>query len=151
MRENKVHVGGSAADEPAQIEPWTIDVELGLLRDGSGVEKRLEPRLSKLMQVLLDHAGRFVSRRELIDEVWANAVVTEQSLTRAVADLRKFLRSNYSVPPVIDTASKQGYRLSYPTQTQGSGRAALWRVAKRVAYGVGAMVLIVLVLRGLNY
>jgi len=151
MCEEKVYSRKSDKDEIARSHQWTIDAGFGLLKDGNGVEARLEPRLSKLMCVLLKNAEKFVSRHELIDTVWADTVVTEQSLTRAVSDLRKTLRTNFSTPPMIETASKQGYRLSFPPQDQESHEFSFGRFARRVGYGFGALVLIVLVLRGLNY
>jgi len=146
-----MHSRQSRENEIVELNSWSIDVELGILRDGQGAEIRLEPRLSKLISVLMIHAGTFVSRRDLIDAVWPDAVVTEQSLTRAVSDLRKFLRANLEVHPAIETASKQGYRLSYPSQIRETRQPALGTAIKSVAYGIGALFLFVLVLRGLNY
>lgn len=146
-----IHSRQSIQNGIVRFDPWTLDVELGLLRDGEGAELRLEPRLSKLMSVLMTHSGSFVSRRDLIDAVWPDSVVTEQSLTRAVSDLRKLLRANLAAPPAIETASKQGYRLTSPSKNKKMQRPAYWKALKRVAYGLGALVLLVLVLRGLNY
>lgn len=154
MSEKIVHSVQSEDHASDETGVWTIDAELGLLKDDSGAEKRLEPRLSRLMDVLLVNCGSFVSRRELIDEMWPNVVVTEQSLTRAVADLRKFLRTNYQLPPVIETASKQGYRLSFPANdvtSDGPSHSRFIKILRMGAYGFGALVLFVLVMRGLNY
>ena len=154
MSEIKIHTEPFRNNETSAGGSWSIDAELGLLKDESGIEKRLEPRLSKLMFLLLNNLGKFVSRRELIDEMWPDTVVTEQSLTRAVADLRKFLRLNYRTPPVIETASKQGYRMSYtaPVETPDSAaRSSLWKVLRLTAYGFVALVLLALIVRGLNY
>lgn len=154
MSEKKIHAEPFRNSETNAGGSWSIDAELGLLTDESGIEKRLEPRLSKLMFLLLSNLGKFVSRRELIDEMWPDTVVTEQSLTRAVADLRKFLRLNYRVPPVIETASKQGYRMSYAALDEMSDSAtgsSFWKVLRLIGYGFVALVLLVLIVRGLNY
>ena len=154
MSEEIVHVKQLEDHESDATGVWTINVELGLLKDDSGAEKRLEPRLSKLMNLLLINQGNFVSRRELIDDMWPDAVVSEQSLTRAVADLRKFLYTNYPVPPVIETASKQGYRLSFPANeatSDGPSNVSFRNILRMGAYGLGALVLFTLVIRGLNY
>ncbi len=99
----------------------------------------------------MNHSGSFVSRRDLVDAVWPDAVVREQSLTRAVSDLRKLLRANLVAPRAIETASKQGYRLSSPSRNKKIQRPAYSKALKVVAYGLGALVLPVPVLRGLNY
>lgn len=133
---------------------WTIDTELGLLTDDGGGVKRLEPRLSRLMSLLIDNAGHFVSRAELTGKMWPDAVVTDQSLTRAVADLRKFLRANYQTPPVIETASKQGYRLTYPDRNETVARQTdrpSRDMLRLVAYGIGALMFLVLLVRALSY
>ena len=151
MSEKMIHSRPTTENELVCFESWAIDGEFGLLRNGKGVETRLEPRLSRLMSVLMSHGGHFVSRRQLIDVLWPDAVVTEQSLTRAVSDLRKVLSANYSAPPTIETANKQGYRLSSPDQQRGQWRPTFWGSVKLAAYGFGALVLFVLVIRGINY
>lgn len=151
MSEKMIQASQPSDDRVIRFDSWSLDAEVGVLSDGNGVELRLEPRLAKLMSVLMSQTGSYVSRRDLIDAVWPDAVVTEQSLTRAVSDLRKFLGENLAQPPIIETASKQGYRLIYQTQNQATRKLNYWAVMKKVAYGVGVLVLLVLVLRGLNY
>ena len=154
MSEEKVPTNRLEDHESDHFYGWTIDAEFGLLQDVSGTVKRLEPRLSKLMNLLLINRGSFVSRRELIDTIWPDTVVTEHSLTRAVADLRKFLRTNYQAPPVIETASKLGYRLSNNANVTTSDGPSIYRVRnilRMSAYGLGAIVVFILVIRGLQY
>lgn len=151
MSEKMIYSTHTNEEKLVYFGSWAIDEEFGLLRNGDGVEIRLEPRLSRLMSVLMGYGGHFVSRRQLIDVLWPDAVVTEQSLTRAVSDLRKVLGANYSTPPIIETANKQGYRLSSPDQQKGQRRRTFWRSVKLAAYGFVTLVLLVLVLRGINY
>ena len=74
MSEKMIHSRHTDKDNPVYFGSWAINGEFGLLRDGEGVEIRLEPRLSRLMSVLMSHGGHFVSRRQLIDVLWPSQV-----------------------------------------------------------------------------
>jgi Tol biopolymer transport system component len=65
------------------------------------------------MQVLVAlarRAGNVVSRDKLLDEVWADTVVNEEALTRAVSELRKTFDDSAQSPRVIETIRGTGYR-----------------------------------------
>jgi TolB-like protein/DNA-binding winged helix-turn-helix (wHTH) protein/Tfp pilus assembly protein PilF len=83
-------------------------------KDGQTV--RLE---HKFMQVLVCLAGRpseVVSKDELIRTVWTDTFVTDDVLTRAVSELRRALKDDAKQPHIIETVSKNGYRLIGPVQ-----------------------------------
>ncbi len=66
------------------------------------------------MQVLLylaDHAGHVVGRAELEEQLWPGRIVTEDSVTKAVAKLRRVFADDPKSPRVIETVPKSGYRL----------------------------------------
>jgi TolB-like protein/Tfp pilus assembly protein PilF len=66
------------------------------------------------MQVLVylaEHPGRVVSRDELEKQLWPGRVVTEDSVTNAVAKLRRAFADDAHHPRVIETVPKSGYRL----------------------------------------
>lgn len=154
MSEEKIPADTGNPTANMASREWTLDSELGLLRDGSGKEYRLEPRLSRLMAVFLENSGRTVSRRKLIDKTWPDSLVNEESLTRAVADLRKFLRKNCTVMPVIETASKQGYRLILPQISYPPLRPVnpWWRTTLRiVTYSLGTAAVLIILVRALSY
>jgi TolB-like protein len=71
------------------------------------------------MLVLVCLAGRpgeVISKDELIRAVWADTFVTDDVLTRAVSELRRILRDDARQPHIIETVSKNGYRLIAPVQ-----------------------------------
>lgn len=84
-----------------------------LLRDGIPVP--LTPKALEVLLHLVRHAGRTVSREELLDVVWPDTIVTDASLTQAVFLVRKALgeaeTSNY-----VETVPKVGYRFNLPDQ-----------------------------------
>lgn len=73
-------------------------------------QQTVEPRLIKLLCMLAAEAGQVVDRQRLIDALWPRVIVNENSLNRAVSDLRKALQNhNHSW---IQTVPKRGYRLN---------------------------------------
>ena len=98
------------------IGNWGFSAEYGITDSPDGNNLILEPRLSRLLYVLSLSANEIASRKELIENVWTDAVVNDESLTRAVADLRKILSSNYGKAIEIETIPRRGYRLVLQTE-----------------------------------
>ncbi|MYA66314.1 MAG: hypothetical protein F4Y22_03435 [Gammaproteobacteria bacterium] len=78
---------------------------------GGGIERKLEPRLMHLLCFLAANPGRTLSRDDLAAEMWPRVIVTENSLTRAVSELRKHLCVAGGGLVKIETVPKKGYRL----------------------------------------
>ena len=77
----------------------------------------LPPRLMDLLFYFAQHPMEGVSRQEIIDNCWDRDVVTDQAITQAIFELRKFLkdgRSAKEAPEYIKTVPKRGYRLLAP-------------------------------------
>lgn len=79
-----------------------------LLRDGEAVA--LRPKAFALLEHLAANPGRVVGKAELMDTLWPNLHVTEDSLTQAVRDLRKALGE--SGETVVRTVARRGYLLA---------------------------------------
>ncbi len=82
-----------------------------LLRNGE--PQALTPKVFDTLVLLVENAGRLVTKDEFMNQVWANAFVEEATLAQTVSQLRKALGD----PEIIETVSKKGYRFS------GSARA----------------------------
>ena len=95
------------------VGEWRVLPQLNRIKlCGAGEERQLEPRLIKLLCYLAANEERVLSREELVQELWPRVVVNENSLTRAISELRKQLHSpNSRVPNYIETIPKRGYRL----------------------------------------
>ncbi len=132
-----------------EIGQWSISLESGLLRNGKKESISLEPRLATLCLILLEQVNQVVSREELTVRMWPDTIVNEDSLTRAVSDLRKVLKNNFSKPPKIETHHKRGYKLRI---SKSDLSPPLWRKALKCAvYFCIGFILLILVIRGLNY
>ena len=75
---------------------------------GPNGEQRLEPKVMAVLLRLAEQPTEVVSRRELLDSVWADMVVGDQALTRTISELRKGLTQ----VQLIETIPKTGYRLT---------------------------------------
>ncbi len=87
------------------VEPSSLRVTL------DGAEVRLEAKTMLVLLYLAEHAGRVVSRAELERELWPGRIVTEDSVTNAIAKLRRIFSDDAHNPRVIETVPKSGYRL----------------------------------------
>ena len=88
----------------------TIDVPARrVTRDGAVV--RLTPTEWSLLEVLVRHAGRLVSQRDLLHEVWGPSYGKETNYLRVyVAGLRKKLEDDPAAPRHLLTEAGMGYR-----------------------------------------
>ena len=73
-----------------RFDDLVLDLEaFRLTRDGQPVH--LEPKVLELLGYLVQNRGRLVEKPELQAALWSDSSVSESSLTRAVAQLRKAL------------------------------------------------------------
>jgi DNA-binding winged helix-turn-helix (wHTH) protein/Tol biopolymer transport system component len=68
------------------------------------------PKAFRVLVCLLKRAGHVVPKNELLDSVWGDTAVTDNSLARAIAELRKTLEDDPHHPQFIETVSTVGYR-----------------------------------------
>jgi len=101
------------------LDGWNIDKLARTATRGNCVEQ-LSPRAIRLLEVLADAGGVTVSRSELLDRVWPNVFVSDESLTQVVAELRRTLDNKQ----IIATIPRGGYRLTVPVFGQHSVTAS---------------------------
>jgi DNA-binding response OmpR family regulator len=75
-------------------------------------ESNLTPRSTKLLKVLMDHAGEVVKRENLFSEVWDTKYTGDtRSLDVHVSWLREAIEENPRQPQFLKTIRGVGYRL----------------------------------------
>ena len=80
----------------------------------AGQEVHLTPNEYKLLQVLIKHAGRVVTHRQLLNEVWGPQHTEQSQYLRVyVAQLRRKLEQDPARPRYLQTEPGVGYRLSF--------------------------------------
>lgn len=93
------------------MENWLVIPELNRLQNRLTNQSRsVEPRLMNLLCYLAASEFTVVDRDSLVEQLWPNVIVNENSLTRAVSELRKQLRGGCR-EDAIETIPKRGYRL----------------------------------------
>lgn len=98
---------------PFHLGPWLVLPDLNRVRGPSG-EIQIEPRVMQVLLVLAARPGDVVSRNQLLDDVWADSVVGEENLTRAISELRRIFGDQARRPRYIETIRQHGYRLIMP-------------------------------------
>lgn len=83
--------------------------ELGQIESGDKAI-RLGPVNMRVLLVLLENHGQLVSRAELFEQVWKNQIVSDDTLTRCISDLRGQLGQYAEQVKLIETIPKRGYR-----------------------------------------
>ncbi len=74
----------------------------------------------RLLQFLMAHPGRVVSRRELLHEVWSDHALDEGAVTACIVRLRRAL-TQADERDLIRTARGVGYALDDDAASQHSG------------------------------
>lgn len=97
---------------PARIyrfDEFTLDVTgRKLLRGDTQIS--LPSRAFDALVYLLERRERLVQKNELIEAIWTDVVVTDDSLTHAVSVLRRALADERTHPKYIETVPRRGYR-----------------------------------------
>lgn len=70
----------------------------------------VQPRTFDLLVYLVTHAGNLRTKQALLDEVWRDVVVTENSLSRSIHQLRIALADTAEEPRFVETVPRVGYR-----------------------------------------
>jgi two-component system KDP operon response regulator KdpE len=106
------HAGKDAPKEPV-VEAFGIRIDLAtrqVFRDDE--EVHLTPNEYKLLAILAKHAGRVVTHRYLLAEVWGEAYVEESHYLRVyMGQLRHKLEPDPASPRALTTEPGVGYRL----------------------------------------
>jgi len=95
---------------PFRLGEWLVDPSLGRIFRGD-VMVHLELRVIDVLVRLAEHATNLVTRQQLMDEVWGRVDISDNTLTRAIADLRSALGDDAKRPAYIETIHRRGYRL----------------------------------------
>ena len=68
------------------------------------------------LRVLVENAGRLVTKQEFLDTVWPGTTVEENNLNHNVSVLRKALGDRATGEHYIETVPRVGYRFAAPVE-----------------------------------
>ena len=105
-------LAADGADTVIRFGTVQADFEKRVITVG-GEEVHLTPNEYKLLQVLIKHAGRVVTQRQLLNEVWGPQHTEQSQYLRVyVAQLRRKLERDPARPRYLQTEPGVGYRLT---------------------------------------
>jgi len=93
-----------------QLGEWKIYSQLNQVVNGC-VTRHLEPKIMDVLCYLCRHAGQVVTKDRLLNGVWPDTFVSDESLIRAVSKIRQVLSDSACSPRYLETIPKRGYRL----------------------------------------
>lgn len=103
-----------SSESPAQVFELG-DVKIDLARrevTRAGEEVHLTPTEYKLLVLLAQHAGKVLTHRQILKEVWGPAYASQTHYVRVqMAELRKKIEADPSRPKLLITEPGIGYRL----------------------------------------
>jgi Tol biopolymer transport system component/DNA-binding winged helix-turn-helix (wHTH) protein len=82
--------------------------EFCIVRNGEVLP--VEPKAFRVLLFLLRNPQKLITKEELLDAVWGDTAVSENSLTRSIALLRRLLGDGTHEPRYIATVPTVGYR-----------------------------------------
>ena len=136
--------------QAAVIGRFSLDAETGALRDPDRKPVPLRPQSARVLAILAKHAGSLVTKDELMQRVWADTHVTDDSLVQCVAEIRKALGPEAG--NLLKTVPKQGYRLE-AMPTEGGDTAPTWSRAMKylaAALSIAGVIILGIVISGLS-
>jgi DNA-binding winged helix-turn-helix (wHTH) protein len=107
-----------------------------LAREGRAL--KIGSRAFDLLIVLVENAGRVISKDELLSRVWGNVIVEDTNLRVHVSFLRRLLGDDGLESRYIVHVARRGYIFVAPLEHSESDPLALPIVEKRVRWGSGA-------------
>ena len=89
-----------------QFGEFTLDISRGCVFR-SGQEIKLRPKVYETLKYLVEHPGRLIGKQELMQAVWPDAFVTDDSLVQCALELRRALDDRSQ--QLFKTVPRRGY------------------------------------------
>src|SRR4051812_34089874 len=90
---------------------FTLDLDRLTLRGASGPTD-LRPKSFDVLRYLVEHAGRIVTKEELVRAIWPNVTVGDESLTKCISEIRHAIGDEGQ--QTIKTVPRRGYLIDVP-------------------------------------
>jgi TolB-like protein/DNA-binding winged helix-turn-helix (wHTH) protein/Tfp pilus assembly protein PilF len=100
------------------IGSFEFDLEAGELRGPSGTAVPLRPQTVRVLNLLLARENELVTKGALMEQVWGDTHVTDDSLVQCISEIRKALGPEDGA--LLKTVPRRGYRLQTGAVAPGS-------------------------------
>jgi TolB-like protein/DNA-binding winged helix-turn-helix (wHTH) protein/Tfp pilus assembly protein PilF len=139
---------GGGLESGFRLDQLTVEPTTGAVTGPGGLFK-LDPKVMDVLVMLAQHAGRVVMREDMLSRLWPDAVVTDESLSRCIYELRRQLTlagKDERYKAMLETVPKRGYRLNaevLPLASDAAGPAtghSHWPLVAAAAVAVVAAI-----------
>ncbi|HEY6122398.1 MAG TPA: tetratricopeptide repeat protein [Pyrinomonadaceae bacterium] len=97
-----------------RFDGFTLDLSRGCLFRGDR-EIKLRPKPFEALKYLVENPGRLISKAELIERIWPDTAVTDDSLVQCLMDVRRALGDD--AQQIIKTVPRRGYIFEKPVES----------------------------------
>ncbi|WP_246162268.1 winged helix-turn-helix domain-containing tetratricopeptide repeat protein [Roseovarius faecimaris] len=92
-----------------RVGTLVLDRSSGRLRDADGIAVELRHQSREVLVSLANNPNQIVTRKALIEDVWAGRAIADDSVAQCIADIRRALGDTDK--RIVETVPRQGYRL----------------------------------------
>jgi len=148
MKEDKIY-----RRTVALTPEYIYDYRKGSLIQKNGNELFLNNRLKGFITILIENRNDVVTRDELMNHVWKDIVVNDESITKAASDFRKFLANNNIKGLKLITIRRLGYKLEInEALLQNKEKMGFLKLSlKVIGYALLAMISVIILVRAIKY
>ena len=82
--------------------------------DGGAVQLRHKSK--EVLSFLVNNPDRTISKSEIMDSIWTDVAVSDESLVQCIAEIRRVIGKD--ARQIVETIPREGYRLNLPTDAQ---------------------------------
>src|SRR4051812_20547927 len=99
--------------------PFRVDARQRLLTR-HGVPIPILPKSFDVLVALARRSGQLVDKEAMLTAVWRDTAVEQNSLAKAISDVRRALGEDPRAPRFIVTVAGRGYRFAEPVRIAGA-------------------------------
>ena len=70
----------------------------------------LRPKAFETLLYLVKHHGSLIKKQDMLDDLWPNVIVTENTLSHCIDEVRQALQDNAQKPTFIRTIPRVGFK-----------------------------------------
>ncbi|HEX6894689.1 MAG TPA: tetratricopeptide repeat protein [Bryobacteraceae bacterium] len=112
---------------------FTLDIERACLYK-TGREVKLRPKVYDALQYFVENRGRLIGKDELIQTLWAETFVTDDSLVQCMVELRRALDDRSQ--DILKTVPRRGYIFAAEVTEEAEAAPAEAQIGKPPAQGI---------------
>ena len=99
------------------FDDFELDMRMAELRR-QGAPVPMEPRVFRLLCLLVQNTDRVITRDEMIEQIWSGRIISEAALSTAIHSLRRALGDDGAAPRYVRTIRGQGFRFVAPVSAE---------------------------------